>query len=239
MDRKKILIASGLTVAVIVFISSIVFISLFLSDFNIVDFDSSLMASEEYSDPGTDEFLTYFNNSTPKALAISTAQLTHGVAGFYGYPDKVYLTTDGKYWMVHVLDSWDMVDAKTGMVKDQNGEWISLDEAKASYIADIQHYDEEQMGKPQKININGKEIWKVPINETIYIWDPDIVWNRQIGYVYVDLETGKSKRDGNLEDMFYNLLTKTDGWLTLKQIDSLAPWWPYPFKDALRTIYPE
>lgn len=243
MDRKNLLIAGGLIGIVIVLLSAGMLIIL-LSSFNIVDFESSLMAGSTDGDQKPEEFLTYFNNSTPEATAVSTAQLIMGVGGFYGYPDKVYLTSDGEYWMVHVLGSYVTVDAKTGMAKEENGEWKPLDELKAIYIADVQISGEDEvLGKPQKIAENGKEIWKIPVYEYAYDFNGSEYMGHTKGeptdYIYVDLETGKSKRDGTCEDLIYNLFTGTNGWLTLKQIDSIANCWPYPFKDALRGFYHE
>lgn len=243
MDQKNLLIAGSLIGAFIVLLSAGMLLIFSLSSFNIVDFESSLMASGT-EDQSPQEWLTYFNNSTPEATAVSTAQLTQGVGGFYGYPDKVYLTPDGKYWMVHVLGSYVTVDAKTGMAKEENGEWKSLDELKASYIAHVQiSGEDEALGKPQKISITGKEIWKIPVCEYTYDFNGmeyiGHIKDEPADYIYVDLETGKSKRDGTCEDAIYNLFTGTNGWLTLKQIDSIANCWPYPFRDALRDLYSE
>ncbi|HML06062.1 MAG TPA: hypothetical protein VK426_09835 [Methanobacterium sp.] len=242
MNRKKLLIAGGLIVTLLVLLG--IGISITISSFNIVSLESSLMASTMDGDQSVPGELTYFNDSTPGATAISTAQLTQGVNGFYGYPDRVYLTSDGKYWMVHVLGSYVTVDTKTGVAKDENGEWKSLDELKANYIADVQiSGEDETLGKSQKIIVNGKEIWKVPVHEWIYEFNGieyiGHIKEEPTDYIYVDLETGKSKRDGSFEDLVYNLFTGTGGWLTLKQIDSIANCWPYPFRDALRNLYPE
>lgn len=240
MDRKNLLIAGSLIVVFIVLLSD--GISMAISSFNIVDLESSMVASNIDEVPTNEEGVTYFNNSTPEARAVSTAQLMYGVNGFLGYPDKVYLTSDGKYWMVHVMGSYVTVDAKTGMAKEGNGEWKSLDELKASYIAELQRYGEESAtGKPQKIIMGGKEIWKVPIYEYIYdfngIEDIGHLKDEPTDYIYVDLETGRSKRDGTFEDTIYNLFTGTNGWLTLKQIDSIDSG-PY-HRNALRDLYYE
>lgn len=239
MDRKNLLVAGGLIGGILVLLSAGMLI---LSSFNIVNFESSLMANSAEEDSTVQEGVTHFNNSTTEATAVSTAQLMYGVNGFLGYPDKIYLTSDGKYWMVHVMGSYVTVDAKTGMAKEENGEWKSLDELKASYIAELQRYGEDSAtGKPQKIIMDGKEIWKVPIYEYVYNFNgrEDIghLKEEPTDYIYVDLETGKSKRDGSFEDLIYNLFTGTNGWLTLKQIDSISSG-PYP-RDALRDLYPE
>ena len=189
---------------------------------------------------------TYFDNSTPKSTAISIARLNMGIGGFEADPIKnINLSSDGKYWIVETYNSFykDQVvvmtiDTKTLMSKVENGEWKSLDELKALYIADIQ--SNCGPGKPQKITMNGKEIWKVQE----YDYEGDYL-DPQVEYVYVDVATGKSK---NTWKEFNEFAFKND-WLTLKEVDdtinridqldpSLGLEGP-SFKNALRNLYPE
>jgi hypothetical protein len=138
-----------------------------------------------------------------------------------------------------------IIDAKTLMSESNvtgDEEWNSLDELKASYIAGIQ--TDDTLGKPQKITMDGKEIWKVPVNTIA-----DVSGKDAVKYIYVDLATGKSK---NTLDSF-NKAAGTDGWLTLKEVDDvinsgnyqsnyltdLKPTEKNPFKDVLRDLYPE
>lgn len=180
---------------------------------------------------------TYFNNSTPEATAISIARLNSGVGFASGDVDSVYLTPDGKYWIVnlHQKEKWNVtIDAKTLMSKEDDGEWKSLDELKATYIAEIQ--SEGSLGKPQKITMNGKEIWKIPeYHEDIYENGSS---TREVTYIYVDVATGKSKNTWSE----FNRAAGTNGWLTLKEADYISfkmfigsP----PSEDALRYLYLE
>lgn len=189
---------------------------------------------------------TYFDNSTPKSTVISIARLNMGIGGFEADPIKsVNLTSDGKYWIVETYDSFYKdnvvvmtIDAKTLMSKVENGEWKSLDELKALYIADIQ--SNCGPGKPQKIIMNGKEVWKVQE----YDYEGDSL-DPQVEYVYVDVATGKSKNTWNE----FNKFAFKNGWLTLndvdttiKRIDQLDPSLGLSgpsFRDALRDLYPE
>jgi len=177
-----------------------------------------------------------FDNSTPESAAVSIARLNSGEGFASGDVDNVYLTPDGKYWIVTLesKEKWNVtIDAKTLMSKQNDGEWNSLDELKATYIADIQ--SDSSLGKPQKITMNGKEIWKIPVyHECIY---EDGSVTHETTYVYVDLKTGKSM---NTWDEF-NKAAGKKGWLTLKEVDSTCEKMdigPSSFKDALRNLYP-
>jgi len=183
---------------------------------------------------------TTFDNSTSKLTAISIARLYQGVSGFYtSHTFNTSLTPDKKYWIVKMDDLMVVtVNAKTLMSK-QNGDlnqpantWRSLNELKAQYIADIHSgclSENARVGKPSKVTIDGKKIWKVPV---YYYNDVD---HKITEYVYVDLVTGKSKNTWN----DFNELTWTKEWLTLKEMDDRSGLWPSPFKDALRNLYPE
>lgn len=183
-----------------------------------------------------------FDNSTPQATAVSIARLNMG-EGFKDVTlDDVYLTSDGKYWIVDFLAGgkepylFVTVDAKTLKSKVNYENWISLDELKATYIAQIQSLG-NPWRKPQKMAMGGKEIWKVPIVTDFFENGTD----KTVKYIYVDVRTGKSKN--TLED--FNKAARTDGWLTLKQLDAVITKnnWNYPeqgpFRDVLRDIYPE
>lgn len=178
----------------------------------------------------------YFDNSTPEATAISIARLNDGEFSFDSNikVNNASLTADGKYWVVNMHAEghadWNVtVDAETLMSKKDGGPytplntWRSLDELKAAYIAELQ----AKIGvveKPYKLTMNGKEIWKVPVYELF----PD---RELVGYIYVDLATGKSKDS-----------TTEEGWMTLKEVDdsiTKIDRRPVPFKDALRDLYPE
>ena len=194
---------------------------------------------------------TAFDNSTPKLTAISISRLYQGVNGFYtSHTFNTSLTPDKKYWIVKMDDLMVVtVDAKTWMSK-QNGDlnppvntWQSLDALKAQYIADIQKNGDETVGEPHRITLNNKEIWKVPLYTLISNWQGDYD-DQLVGYVYVDLATGKSKKV--YSDIFYDIYCYifndnpgTEGWLTLKEVDEKSDWWPSPFRDALRDLYPE
>lgn len=240
MDRKKLLVAGGFIICLFAAVMIISFGLNLVSE--IID-----MPFLKYND---DSDYTSFNNSTSEATAVSIARLNFGVSYGKFFVNNVYLTDDGKYWNVDMTAASGkdphvqvIIDAKTLMSKvnyeDEAGdEWNSLDELKANYIAEIQ--TNYPLGKPQKITMEGKEIWKVPVllssnNE-----------NSVIGYVYVDLATGKSK---NTLDKFKKV-SGTDGWLTLKEVDDVINTGDYqlnylttlkqtPFRDVLRNLYLE
>ena len=187
-----------------------------------------------------DENALFFNNSTPETTAVSIARLNIGTEGFNGDPIKS-VNSDGKYWIVETYNSAykDQVvvmtiDAKTLMSKVEDKEWKSLDELKATYIADIQ--SDSSVGKPQKITINGKEIWKIPnYHECIYENGSS---THDTTYIYVDLATGKSKNTWKE----FNRAAGKKGWLTLKEVDVTIDKMvigPPQFKDALRNLYQE
>ncbi len=137
------------------------------------------------------------------------------------------------------MDSWVVtVDVKTGMSKENNGKWRSLDELKAIYIADIQAYKANGgLGEPSKITMDGKEIWKVPVH---YIHENN---PEQVEYIYVDVATGKSKNDYDYD--FVNNASKPEDWFTLKEVDDIINkvsglYGPQEtFKNVLRDLYPE
>ena len=126
------------------------------------------------------------------------------------------------------------------MSKKNDGGWRSLDELKAIYIADIQSYTRNgDLGKPSKITMGGKEVWKVPVH---YFHES----NPKLAYVYVDVVTGKSKNDYDYD--FFNNASNPDNWFTLKEVDVIIDKKekayddypdPTPFKDVLRNLYPE
>jgi hypothetical protein len=232
MDRKNLLIAGGLIGGIIVLIAgSLIFV---LPEVNIF----------------IDDFfgISTFDNSTQEATAVSIARLNGGEWGFNSATIKsVHLTSDGKYWIVEIYNSIYKdgfyvitVDAETWASKIDDKEWKSLDELKAQYIAEIQSDD---VGKPHKITMEGKEIWKVPV----YVYSQENDWLGQDEYVYVDVATGKSRNTWGE----FNEAAGTDGWITLKQVDNtinkmqkemdaLAGITSEPsFSDALRDLYSE
>ncbi|MEN6553380.1 MAG: hypothetical protein ABFC34_10915, partial [Methanobacterium sp.] len=153
------------------------------------------------------------------------------------------LTPDKKYWTVTMEEAGDYggvftVDPKTLMSKRGDGEWISFDELKASYIAEIQirTYGDGGIEKPYKVTMEGKEVWKVPVY--IYNYNENGM-QEQYEYVYVDVATGKSKNTA----YEFNKATGTDKWLTLTEVDNTINKIGYskllPFKDALRDLYSE
>ena len=233
MNRKNLMIISILISGIIVLSVTGVFI--ILPGIAEILEDKSLNNSNY---PTTN----YFDNSTLELTAVSIARLNSGIGFASGDVDNVSLTPDGKYWIVtlHQKENWNVtIDAKTLMSKEDNGEWKSLDELKAYYIADIQ--SDSPLGKPQKITINGKEIWKIPVyHENIY---ENGSMTHETTYIYVDLKTGKSKNTWNK----FNDAGRTDGWLTLKQVDDthnkiqkeVTGSVGVPFRDALRNLYPE
>ncbi|MGB9978659.1 hypothetical protein [Methanobacterium sp.] len=169
-----------------------------------------------------------FDNSTPEAAAISIARLNEGKNGFDEFSedmvDSTSLTPDGKYWIVKIgdagYDNWVVkIDAKTlastkSRGKDPVNTWRSFDELKAAYIAEIQSTKSNGgVGRPAKVTMDGKEIWKVPVYY-YHEYDP-----KRIEYVYVDIATGKSKNE--LYSDAFNKISGTNGWLTLKEVDNI------------------
>ncbi|HEX3014080.1 MAG TPA: hypothetical protein VHO92_07390 [Methanobacterium sp.] len=270
MEKKNLLIAGALMGIIIVLFSINLFIAPHsasannsISTGNLHDLNSSAKnitnklnsinensTNETFSEDFSKDY-TAFDNSTPKLTAISIARLYKGVSGFYtSHTFNTSLTPDKKCWIVKMDDLMVVtVDAKKLMSK-QNGNlnqpantWRSFDALKAQYIADIQRNGDETVGEPHRITLNGKEIWKVPVYKFVSDWQGD--YNDQlVGYVYVDVATGKSKK--LYSDIFYDLYCYifnddpgTDDWLTLKEVDEENKWWPTPVKDALRNLYPE
>ena len=240
MNPKNLRIACGLIG--IILILALGFLIILPS---IEDTSTTILSSTANS-----EELTYFDNSTPKATAISIARLNEGANGFkYDTVNSASLTSDGKYWIVKMsstgFDDWTVtVDPKTLMSKSsanlKNREkdiWVSFDELKAVYIAEIQSTGSNGgIGKPSKVTIAGKEVWKVPV----YYFDVGD-GQKQVEYVYVNVKTGKSKNE-LYSDVFNEVAG--DNWLTLKQVDDTInkinkmynlpeP----PFRDALRELY--
>ena len=110
MDRKNLMIASSLTGILVLAITAIIIIPAIK--------DTSTASSNPIRDNGNnsidpaEEYLT-FNNSTPKAAAISIARLNEGAAGFgegNGITTNASLTPDKKYWIVNMhedgYDDW-------------------------------------------------------------------------------------------------------------------------------------
>jgi hypothetical protein len=235
MMAENKLIAGVLIVIILFFVIGIFIIVPVIGDI-------STDISNSTTNNSSQEFLS-FDNSTPEATAISIARLNEGSNGFeYVTIVSASLTSDGKYWIVNMndgMDSWVVtVDVKTGMSKENNGRWRSLDELKAIYIADIQAYTSNRgLGDPIKITMGGKEVWKVPV---YYIHEND---PEQVAYIYVDVATGKSRNDWDYD--FYNNASKPEDWLTLKEVDDIinklsGMYGPQEtFKDALRDLYPE
>lgn len=219
MNWKNSLIAGGLIVIIIVIVG--IFVIIPAID-NSTGSNSTTNSSES----------SVFNNSTPEAMAISIARLNYGPWGFdQGSIKSVHLTSDRKQWIVEIYnsvykDDFEVltVDVKTWKSKKGNGEWKSLDELKARYIAEIQGHktDDGTLGEPYKVIMGGKEIWKVQTS-------PD-------EYVYVDLTTGKSKNTWK----WFNKVAGTDGWLTLKEVDNtISKIGMGSGRNALRDLYPE
>ncbi|BDZ70056.1 hypothetical protein [Methanobacterium petrolearium] len=237
MDRKKLLVAGVLIGGTIICL---------VSAFMIVSFGLDLISEikgRTHFDPSSLS-TTSFDNSTPEATAVSIARLNGGIAFGVGTVKDVYLTSDGKYWVVKFYDPpapkgpyyWTVtIDAKTLMSKKDDDEWRSLDELKASYIAQIQSMG-NPCRKPQKITMNGKEVWKVPV-----VTEFENGTDKTFKYIYVDLKTGKSKN--TLEN--FNRAAGTDGWLTLKEVDAVINKQhqnysePSQFRDVLRDLYQE
>jgi hypothetical protein len=189
---------------------------------------------------------TYFDNSTPEATAVSIARLNFGMFYDEMTVTDVYLADKGKYWKVSLDDEEGpyqvTIDAKTLMSKVNNNRWRSQDELKARYIAEIQARKSHPIGKPSKITMEGKEIWKVPV---YYYHESDPIITE---YVYVDLKNGRSKNE-LYHHAFCNYTGEKPVWLSLKRVDDIidkiekADGYDYsdskPFKDALRNLYPE
>lgn len=270
MGRKNLLIVCCLTGIIIVLLSIGIFIfpssvnaNNSISTGNLHDLNSSAKnitdelnsgnessTNETFPEDSSKDY-TAFDNSTPELTAISIARLYQGVSGFYtSHTFNTSLTPDEKYWIVKMDDLIVVtVDAKT-LISKQNGDlnqpantWQSLDALKAQYIADIQSNGDETVGESHKITLNGKEIWKVPIYTIVSNWQGGYD-DQLVGYVYVDIATGKSKK--LYSDIFYDIYCYifndtpgTDCWLTLKEVDKKNRWWPTPFRNALRNLYQE
>lgn len=149
------------------------------------------------------------------------------------------------------------VDAKTLMSKQNRdiyqpaNTWRSLDALKAKYIAEIQSKANEVDGEPSKVTMDGKEIWKVPVyNEWVLDHPGTYRDEEKVGYIYVDVTTGKSKKEGSdwigTFISYINRITGTEGWKTLKEVDDAyyitkgdGEQSIRPFRDALRDLYPE
>ncbi len=239
MDREKLLITGSLIGIIIVILSIYLLISHTPITHNSTPL-SSLNSGNSDNNLPVEEYLI-FDNSTPETLAISIARLNSGMIGF----DKLItanasLTSDGKYWIVKMTnyeEKWVVIiDTRTLMSKRNASRyrpmttWRSLNELKAAYIAEIRSCNGEDIGKPYKVNLEGKIIWKVPIY--------DITNGKKlIAHVYIDLTSGKSK-------VFDMTIMKEGEWMTLKEVDdSITNMYDVPkdppFKDALRSLYPE
>lgn len=242
MERKDLLIASCIISTIIVLIGIGITIypnstsggsSMSLYDLNSADENSTTAPAAEEN--------IFFDNSTPEATVISIARLNEGMIGFDSQiTTSASLNSDGKYWVVKMHNVQDVndevtvtVDAKTLMSKRDKSKfrpataWRSLDELKAAYIAEIQSGNGYDIGKPCKITLEGKNVWKVPLYDITN-------GEKLIGYIYIDLATGKSKN--------VDLTGNTEGWLTLKEVDNSVDYGDAQdssFKDALRNLYPE
>lgn len=255
MNRKNLMVAGSLIGGIIV----LVVIGAFIIIPDIVDTSTAVSNSitDQIGNLIDESFVpATFDNSTPEATAISVARLNLGKWGFENAEIKsVHPTSDGKYWIVEIYTSGYKdesktitVDAGTWMSKqndsygpfiayDPKDTWRSLDELKALYIAEIQSSTED-VSKPSKITINGKEVWKVPIHDNDSY---ELGISKKVEYVYVDAATGKSRNTWNQ----FNEAAETDGWLTLKQVDDtlnkiekeMTGSVGVPFKDALRDLY--
>ncbi|MGB9937640.1 MAG: hypothetical protein ACPK7O_07945 [Methanobacterium sp.] len=232
MDRKDLLI-TGILISFVILVMGLMIIP------SIVTYSMG-QCFANYNYPEEDN---NFNNSTPKSTAISIAKLNYKFSAFCS-KGTASLTSDGEYWVVK-LDNADVitVDAETWISKEGNlnqpNTWKSLDELKVIYIATIQARN-EIVGKPEKITMDGKEIWKVPVYKENF--NPENYHGELIGEVYVDLLTGKSKKEYNgFFNKIYGLIEDVngiDGWLSLKQLDYKIGR-SGQFKDALRGLYPE
>jgi hypothetical protein len=270
MDRRNLMIAGGIISIILVLIGIGIAIypnsistNNLISSGNLHDLNSSAKNITDELNSGNESSMnetfpedsskdyTAFDNSTPELTAISIARLYQGVSGFYtSHTFNTSLTHDEKYWIVKIDDLIAVtVDAKT-LISKQNGDlnqptntWQSLDALKAQYISDIQSNGYETVGEPHKITLNGKEIWKVPIYTIVSNWQGGYD-DQLVGYVYVDIATGKSKK--LYSDIFYDIYCYifndnpgTEGWLTLKEVDERSGLWLTPFRNALRNLYPE
>ena len=180
MYRKNLMIIGSLTSVIIVLLLIGIFI-----------FPNSTSADDSVVVPSAVDLNVMkdptFDTSTPEATAISIARLNEGMDGFnWWMKANASLTPDRKYWIVNMYNEnceeqvrVVTVDAQTWMSR-KNGSleymgtdrpnllntWRSLDELKAQYIAEIQMGGGDgssSVGRPQKITMDGKEIWKVPI----------------------------------------------------------------------------
>ena len=243
MDRKNLLVAGGVICIIIVLLSIGPSI-----------FPNSTDATNSITNTGNN---LIFDNSTPETTAISIARLNEGKNGFDEFSEdmiaNVSLTPDKKYWIVKIREAgynnWAVkIDAKTlastkSGGKDPVNTWRSFEELKAVYIAEIQSTKSNGgVGRPAKVTMDGKEIWKVPVYY-YHEYDP-----KQTEYVYVDTATGKSKNE--LYSDVFNEVAGTNGWLTLKEVDNIVnkigdlrpmrgDLESMPFKDALRNLYSE
>ena len=243
MDRKNLLVAGGVICIIIVLLSIGPSI-----------FPNSTDATNSITNTGNN---LIFDNSTPETTAISIARLNEGKNGFDEFSEdmiaNVSLTPDKKYWIVKIHDAgyndWAVkIDAKTLASTKSGGKypvniWRSFEELKAAYIAEIQSTKSNGgIGRPTKVTIDCKEVWKVPVYY-YHEYDP-----KRTEYVYVDVKTGKSKNE--LYSDVFNEISGTNGWLTLKEVDNIAnkigdlrpmrsDLESAPFKDALIDLYPE
>jgi len=244
MIKKNLLIVGSLTGVILVLLS----IGLFI-------LPNSTNSTNLTTNTSTNNLI--FANSTPEATAISIARLNEGKNGFDEFSENIIvnatLTPDRKYWIIEMREAgynnWVVkVDAKTlASIKNGGKEpvntWRSFDELKAVYIAEIQSTKSNgDVGRPSKVAIDGKKVWKVPVYY-YHEYDP-----KRTEYVYVDVETGKSKNE--LYSDVFDEISGTNRWLTLKEVDSVANkigdlkimmgnLESAPFKDALRDLYPE
>lgn len=244
MDKKNLLVAGGIICIIIVLLS--IGPSIFPNSTNATNSTTNTIGNS-----------LIFNNSTLEATIISIARLNEGKNGFDEFSEDMVtntsLTPDGKYWIIEMREAgynnWIVkVDAKTlASIKNGGKEpvntWRSFDELKAAYIAEIQSTKSNGgVGRPSKVAIDGKKVWKVPVYY-YHEYDP-----KRTEYVYVDVETGKSKNE--LYSDVFDEISGTNRWLTLKEVDSVANKIgdlkimmgnldSAPFKDALRDLYPE
>nr|WP_319372963.1 hypothetical protein [uncultured Methanobacterium sp.] len=137
MDRKKLLVAGVLIGGTIICL----FPAFMIISFGL-DLISEITGRTHFDSSSFSR--TSFDNSTPEATAVSVARLNLGVCFDLFTVKDVYLTSDEKYWKVY-FDAGPKepnlvvtIDAETLMSKEYDGEWKSLDELKASYIAQIQ-----------------------------------------------------------------------------------------------------
>jgi len=261
MNRKNLIIAGGLGVIIILSVVGAFIILPGISEIlkGYSTYSDSIFNNS--TPETTSQFAqgnAVFNSKTPEEKAIFIARLNEGTQGFryvegtneyFITVDNVSLTSDGKYWIVNMHDdgngefyNWAVtIDAKTLMSKGNGGfgqpegTWRSLDELVAAYIAQLESCAASDFidGRPSKITMDGKEVWKVHIHYQ-HEYDPERYW-----YIYVDVVTGQSKN----EDDEFNKAAGTDGWLTLKDVDNVLKkghnYGPVLFKEGLRDYYPE